>query len=63
MDQTVKEGHLTVNPIPPPTETDTSGTSGHNESEKALPPDPTPNEDCSAWLQVCAAFCLNLNTW
>ena len=64
MDQSVKEDDLAMNHIPvPANETNTSGTTGQNESEKAVPPDPTPKEDYSAWLQVWGAFCLNLNTW
>ena len=64
MDQTGKEDDLAVNHIPAPqTKQNTSGTTGRNESEKAVPPGSTPKGDYFAWLQVWGTFCLNLNTW
>ena len=64
MDEIIEEKDLAVNRIPvPERETKTSGNTGPNESEKAVPRDPVPKEDWSAWLQVWGAFCLNLNTW
>ena len=53
MNETVEEDDRALNRIPVPTnEPNTGGDTGQNENKKALPPDPTPKEDGSAWLQV-----------
>lgn len=45
-------------------EADSSGREDGTQEDIIESPSPSPPaEDWFAWLQVLAAFCLNLNTW